>query len=127
MIEFSLFHLKDALPIGTLEKGVINIVHESGASVRISEVKNGANREVLEGGPYRVWVRWMKASQTMEQYRETTKEFLASLRDQVQKGEKAISPSTLERLEKLSEAGRIISLAGGVRGLDDGEPVEPME
>jgi len=126
-IEFSLFHLKDALPIGTLEKGVINIVHESGASVRISEVKNGANREVLEGGPYRVWVRWTKASQTMEEYREEMKKYLASLREQVQKGEKAMSPGTLERLEKLSEAGRIISLDSGVRGLDDVELVEPME
>jgi hypothetical protein len=122
-IEFSLFHLKDALPIGTLEKGVINIVHESGATVRISEVKNGANQEVLEGGPYRVWVRWSKPSQTMEEYREDMKKYLASLREQVRKGESAIAPGTLERLEKSSEAGRIVLLGGGVRGFDDGELV----
>jgi hypothetical protein len=50
-IEFSLLHLKNAEASGALEDGVINIIHQDTA-IRISEVRNGTNAQVLAGGPY---------------------------------------------------------------------------
>ena len=38
--------------------------------LRITNVKNGANAVVLPGGPYVVWVRWNKPTQSLEEYRQ---------------------------------------------------------
>jgi hypothetical protein len=123
-IEFSLLRLKDALPLGTLERGVINIKHENGTTLRISDVKNGGNREVLGGGPYRVWVRWLKPSETIEEYRESLKRHLATLKERIQNGDLTVSPRHLEQLEKMSQSGRVDVSEFGIRGVEDGELVE---
>jgi hypothetical protein len=123
-VEFSLFHLKDSLPLGTLEKGVVNIKHEDGTTLRISDVKNGSNREVLGGGPYRVWVRWLKPSETMEEYRESLKKQIAKLKERIANGDLNLPEGYLARMEKMSEAGRIEMSEFGVRGVEEGELVE---
>lgn len=123
-IEFSLFHLKDAQPLGTLERGVVTIRHENGTTLRISDVKNGGNPEVLRGGPYKVWVRWLKPSETIEEYRESTKKHLSLLKERIKDGELAISAKRLEQLEKMTESGRIEVSEFGARGLEDDEVVE---
>ena len=125
-IEFSLLHLRAGLPAGTLEDGVINIAH-GGTTLRISDVKNGANAEVLAGGPYRVWVRWNKPTQTVEEYRQSLKEHIASLRARVESGDLSLSPGTLERLEEMSESDRIGQIGGGVRGVEDDDLATPGE
>lgn len=117
-VEFSLLPLKDALPLGTLEKGVINIKHESGTTLRVSEVKNGTNQEVLSGGPYRVWVRWKKPSQSIEEYRESIKRQIISLKESIKSGDLSLPPGTLERLEKTSESGRIGLTSNGIGPVD---------
>jgi hypothetical protein len=125
-VEFSLLHLKDATPSGALEDGVINIAHD-GTTLRISDVKNGRNAEVLSGGPYRVWVRWTKPSLSVEEYFESLKEHIASLKERVKSGDLTLPLGTLERLEKISQSGRIGSIGNGLRGVEEGDLVEPGE
>jgi len=119
-IEFSLLHLKDAKPMGTLEKGVINIAHE-GTTLRISDVKNGVNTEALTGGPYQVWVRWAEPTQTVEEYRQSLKQQIASLKERVKNDELTLPLGTLKRLEQMSESNRIGLIGSGLRGVEDGD------
>src|SRR5262249_28613285 len=72
-IEFSLLKLKDSQPWGVLNDGVITITHEDGTTVAISDVKNGSDHNMLQGGPYQVWVRWNKPTYTIDEYRELMK------------------------------------------------------
>jgi hypothetical protein len=126
-VEFSLLHLKYALPLGTLENGVINITHENGTTLQIRDVKNGTNQDVLSGGPYRVWVRWKKPSQSIEEYRESLKREVASLRERISKGDLSLPAGTLERLEKMSESGRVGLIGNGIRGVEPGDLAQPVE
>jgi hypothetical protein len=61
----------------------------------------------------------------MEEYRQEIKEYVATLRQRVAKGELAIAPGALEGLERATAAGRIAWLEAGVRGLEEGELVRP--
>jgi hypothetical protein len=119
-IEFSLLHLKDAEALGTLEDGVVNIIHQETA-IRISDVRNGTNGQVLAGGPYRVWVRWNRPTKTIEEYRESLKHQIASLKERVQHGELTPPPGSLKRLEQLSAAARVVGMVYGIG------PVPPRE
>ena len=106
-IEFSLLHLKGASPIGKLADGVINITHKNGTTLRIANVKNGANAVALPGGPYIVWVRWNKPTQSLDEYRQELKKTIASLKKQVSDGDLVPRPGVLERLEKMLDSGRV--------------------
>jgi len=119
-IEFSLLPLKDSKPLGTLKQGLLRIVHEEN-TIEISGVRNGTQQETLSGGPYKVWVRWLPPSQTVEEHREKAKKHFAELRRRVQDGEIELPPGTLERLEKTYAAGGRIGLNSGVRGFEPGE------
>lgn len=125
-VEFSLLHLKDATASGTLQDGVIDIAHD-GTTLRISDVKNGVNTDVLSGGPYRVWVRWTKPTQSVEEYRESMTKHIASLKERVKSGDLTLSAGTLERLEQNSNAGRIGLIGNGLRGVEEGDLVQPGE
>jgi hypothetical protein len=125
-VEFSLLHLKDATASGTLKDGVIDIAHD-GTTLRISDVKNGVNTDVLSGGPYRVWVRWTKPTQSVEEYRESMKKQIASLKERVKIGDLTLSAGTLERLEKISQSGRIGQIGNGLRGVEDDDLEQPGE
>lgn len=122
-IEFSLLHLKDSLPLGTLNDGVINIAHKSGTTIRILNVKNGVNEEVLAGGPYQVWVRWNKPTQSIEEYRKTMKDVIAGLKERVKNGE-SLPAGSLERLEKQSESDRIHIMEFAGRQIEPDDLVE---
>ena len=126
-VEFSLLHLKDALPLGTLENGVINIKHDSGTTLQISGVKNGANQDVLSGGPYRVWVRWKQPSQTVEEYRESLKRQIVTLKARINDGDTSILTGTLERLQKMAESGRIGMISGGTSGVKPDDLAKTVE
>jgi hypothetical protein len=126
-VEFSLLPLKNALPLGTLEKGVISIAHESGTTLRISDVRNGTNQDVLSGGPYRVWVRWKKPSQSMEEYRESLKQQIAALKERIKSGDLSLPAGTLERLEKMSESGRIGLIGNGIGPVEEEDLANPGE
>ena len=57
-VAFALEPFRDATPSGTLRKGRIQIRSESGQSLDIYGVKNGAHSIQVPGGPYQLWVRW---------------------------------------------------------------------
>ena len=50
-----------------------------------------------------------------------------NLRERIQKGDLSTAPVALERLEKMSEAGRVGMIGGGIRGVEEDELVKPME
>jgi hypothetical protein len=122
-IEFSLLKLTDAEPSGTLQDGTLRIKHKDQA-LRVTDVRNGIPPETLRGGPYQVWVRWLKPSQTIEQYREEQNELLATLKS----GDtsKSISIWAIERVLKLSESGRVLEMSSGIRGAKKGE-IKPSD
>lgn len=124
-IDFSLLHLKDAMAIGTLRDGVINITHDNGTTLRISDVKNGNSKEALAGGPYRVWVRWKKPTQSVEEHRESLRQHIASLKERAEIGDVTLPAGALERLQKMSESGRVGLTESGVRGVEEGDLVGP--
>ncbi len=125
-IEFSLLHLKNAAPIGSLKDGVINIAHENGTTLTISNVKNGIDQELLNGGPYRVWVRWNKSTESVEEYHKSLKAQIAMLKERVKNGE-SLRRGSLERLEKMSESDRIGLMSNGLRQVKPDDLADPDE
>jgi hypothetical protein len=119
-VEFSLLPLRDAKPEGVLDGGTISIEHES-QRLTISNVRTGDNPNTLIGGPYKVWIRWKKPSQTVEQYHDAVKKRLAILKAKIADGSLDVSEGTIERLEKAIEAGRVLMLTNGVRSVSKGE------
>jgi hypothetical protein len=127
-IEFSLLRFKDAQPIGTLSNGVIKIEHVAeGTTLQIANVKNGINGDVLSGGPYQVWVRWNKPTETMDQYRQSLKKQIAKLEKRAKEGDASLPPETLQRLEKMSTSDHAEISSFGVRQIYPDEKVEPTE
>ncbi len=123
-IEFSLHHLQDAIDIGTLQDGVIQFKHKNGVTVKISNVRNGANGETLIGGPYRVWARWSDPTYTAEQYRELFKQQLAARNERIKQGDFFPRANTFERLEEASRSAGFGLTAAGVRGVEPDDLVE---
>jgi hypothetical protein len=126
-IEFSLLHLKDALPIGTLSNGVLTITHESGNTLRISNVMNGTLEAALQGGPYIVWVRWNKPSMSVPEFQAAMKAQLTMVKEKVKNGDMTLPPGSLERLEKMCESGRFGLLSAGVQDVKPDDLVEPAQ
>jgi hypothetical protein len=124
-IEFSLLHLKDAQPWGQLKDGIIEITHKDGTSLRITNVLNGVHRQVLDGGPYQVWVRWMEPTQTVGQYRQSVKKMIAEISERAKSGDLSLPPGTLRRLERQRESDRIQQTSNGLRGVRPDEIVGP--
>jgi hypothetical protein len=141
-IEFSLLHLKNSQALGTLQDGVINItnpqagaasdgatknVSEVSTTLRISNVKNGVNHEILSGGPYQVWVRWKEPSMSIEQARAAMQTELAEIKERIKSGDLSLPASVLENLEKKSKSDRIQLLSFGVRQANKDELAEPSK
>jgi hypothetical protein len=126
-IEFSLLHLKNAEPLGTLSDGVINIKHPDGTTLRIANVKNGINGDTLSGGPYQVWVRWNKPTQSMEEYRELLKKQIAKFEQRIQEGDTSLSPKSLEQLKKMIQSDRVEVSSFGVTQVPPHDLAEPAE
>jgi hypothetical protein len=115
VVEFSLLHLKDAKPWGTLSGGVLNIRHENGTTVSISGVRNGLHREVLPGGPYTVWVRWKPSTMTREEYQRGLQQTLELVRSQIANGDTSFSPETLKQIERMASAEGPRMVTNGMR------------
>jgi hypothetical protein len=125
-IEFSLLRLKDSRAWGNLQDGTINITHPDGTTLRISNVMNGVQQQLLEGGPYQVWVRWMKPTHSVEECRDKLRDEIAALKQQEADGDLSFRPEVLQRLEKESESDRptFISVGFGPVYPADRAPVE---
>ncbi len=124
-VEFSLLPLTEAAEEGVLNNGTINITHNNETRIRITNVRNGVEPKVLHGGPYHIWVRWMEPSQTVEQYRESWKKQLATIRQQIKSGDLDLPQGTMDRLERMAKSDRILQVSSGVRGPRKGEIMAP--
>jgi hypothetical protein len=124
-IEFSLLHLKNSRPLGVLQNGVIDIENDGGTTLHITNVKNGVYQDVLSGGPYRVWVRWSKPTQTVEEYRKFLKQQIVTLKERAKSGDLSLPPGRLERLEKQSESDHVGLLSCGVGQVKPSDLAEP--
>ena len=120
-VEFSLLKLTRAEPMGVLKNGTIRIKHPEGAYLQITNVLNGDPADVLQGGPYHVWVRWLEPSLSAEEHRDAVKQRLVDLKAQVAAGELKLPKGALERLEKRANSDRILSLTSGIRGTRAGD------
>lgn len=124
-VEFSLLPLTGAAQEGVLRNGTIDITHNNKTRLRITNVRNGVESEVLQGGPYHVWIRWLKPSQTVDQYRESWKKQLSAIRQQIASGDLELPQGTVERLQRLVKSDRILQVNCGARCPQKGELLEP--
>jgi hypothetical protein len=116
LVEFSLLHLKDAKPWGTLQNGVLNIRHENGTTISMRDVQNGwPHRQTLPGGPYTVWVRWKESTMTEEQYHQGIAQALADVKARIANGDTTVAPDAVERLERLIASDRPTLMTSGMR------------
>lgn len=117
IVEFSLLHLKDAHPWGTLSGGTLTIRREDGTAVKISGVRNGVQQDVLPGGPYTVWVRWKPNTMTADEYRRGMQKNIDLVKEQMANGDTSFSPETLKQLERMSASDRPKMVSNGMRAL----------
>jgi hypothetical protein len=117
-VEFSLRHLSGAKPWGALNNGIVTLTNpEEHTTIQIANVRNGGPVDIdLPGGPYRVWVRWSKASHTVEEYRKE----LIELRKQIVAGK--VPGASVEMLDQqLARPAGPWLYSGGVHGLERGD------
>lgn len=99
-LELSLLHMKDAEPLGQLQHGVLTIRHDK-ETLTISNVSNGSQRQILDGGPYQVWVRWKPPTQTAEEFQNALRAEIAELKKQAESGNSKVPDDLLQRLKEL--------------------------
>jgi hypothetical protein len=119
-LEFALHHLKDAEPWGRLQNGKIAINHPEGNSIEIGNVTNGEGDQLIDGGPYVVWVRWKNPHQSVDEYRAE----LSAYRESVTSGDATPTAGTLEIInrELAREPGPWV-VSTGARGIRKSEIV----
>jgi hypothetical protein len=106
-LEFSLHRFKGAEPWGQLESGQISLRNPDGTTIEFSNVTNGTDDRVVEGGPYTVWVHWQQPHATVEEFRAAVKAQREQLR------------------ESASDAGAGDTVAQSLKVLDDELSREP--
>lgn len=85
-IQFSLHPFPEAVPDGELYRGTLSLRHEQD-QLQIHGVTNGERKETLDGGPYKVFVRWQPPQMSFEQYVGTLQEQLDGFRERAQEGD----------------------------------------
>jgi hypothetical protein len=85
-IELSLLPFADAVPDGELRGGTLSIRHEKD-QLQISGVTNGERREILDGGPYKVFVRWQPPQLSLPEYVSSLQVQLDEVRKQAAQGD----------------------------------------
>ena len=113
-IEFSLLPLKDAEPLGTLSNGKLEIV-KGKTTIMISGVRNGAKPQILDDGPYQVWVRWLEPSMPQAETQELIREQLKVFKQLRADGNLAVTPEIIQRLEEYAESGSPMVLGSHAR------------
>lgn len=124
LVEFSLLHLKDSQPWGSLQDGILQIRHENGTTISINGVKNGWHRETLPGGPYTIWVRWKDSTMTEEAYRAGIQNSIKEIKSGIANGDPTIGPDTLKDLERLTGTEHPRMMTSGLRPVRSDE-LEP--
>jgi hypothetical protein len=120
-LEFSLHHLKDAEPWGQIQDGKIVFNHPEGTSIEIGNVTNGEGDQLIDGGPYVVWVRWAEPHQSVDEYRAE----LSAYRESVTNGDATPTAGTLEIIDRelAREPGPWV-VSTGARGIRKSEIVD---
>ena len=104
-IEFSLFQLKDAKPLGTLKDGAL-FIKNGEQTVLIAGVQNGAQPQTLTGGPYKVWVRWKAPSLLLSETQKKIATQIQILKKRQANGETNITDDAIARLQAFADSGR---------------------
>ena len=104
-IEFSLFPLKDAKPLGTLQDGSL-FIKNGEQTVLIAGVRNGTQPKTLTGGPYQVWVRWNEPKLSLSETQKKVAEQIKLLRQRQADGETNITDDAIVRLQAFADSGR---------------------
>ena len=104
-IEFSLFPLKDAKPLGTLQNGSL-LIKNGKQTVLIAGVRNGKQPRMLTGGPYKVWVRWKEPSSSLSEAQAKIAEQITRLKKRQADGETNITDEAIARLQAFADSGR---------------------
>jgi len=104
-IEFSLFQLKDAKPLGTLKDGSL-LIKNGEQTVLIAGVQNGAQPQTLTGGPYKVWVRWKASSLSLSETKKQIAGQIQFLKKLQADGETNITDDAIARLQAFADSGR---------------------
>jgi hypothetical protein len=123
-LEFCLRQFKGSEPLGQLHGGVLTIRHDKD-TLTISNVSNGSRSEVLETGPYEVWVRWEPPTQTIEEYQAAFREELKALKKQAESANSTLSDDLVERLKKWETSGTPRVLSCGSRQFTAKDVVPP--
>jgi len=119
-VEFSLLPLKDGKPIGTLNDGTIHIKGPA-KTIMISGVRNGANPQVLDDGPYKVWVRWAEPSTPIGEARKMLGEQIEVLKERKASGDAAITDEIIKRIETFVDSGKPMLLGSSARDVRSDE------
>jgi hypothetical protein len=85
-IELSLLPFSGAVPRGELRGGTLTIRHDKD-QLQISGVTNGERREILDGGPYKVFVRWEPPQVSLPQYVSSLQQQLEDVRKLAAQGD----------------------------------------
>ena len=123
-IEFSLVPFRNAEPLGSLKDRVVNIVHKSGTSLRISDVSNGIHRQPLPGGPHQVFVRWSDPSITKTQYEKQLAETIANVRKQIERGDLRTEKDWLQRLKRAQNSDRVMMMSNSLGPIPSADRID---
>ena len=117
-LEFSLHHLKNAEPWGRLRDGQITLSHPDGTLIEIGNVTNGGADQLIDGGPFVVWVRWSESQQSCGEYRAG----LLALRESVASGDTSATAGTLSMIDsELARKPGPWVISSGARGINKNE------
>ena len=104
-VEFSMFPMTDAEPIGIVQDGTLTIDKEGEHTLSIVGVRHGTT-PVLLPGPYLVWVRWKEPSMSTEEAKTAVAAQLKHIRKKIEAGELTLSREQLERMTNMSKIDR---------------------
>lgn len=124
--EFSLIPWKDSKPTGTLNDGVLNLKGKD-ISIMISGVHNGAQRQILEGGPYLVWTKWTEPKLSKVESQALVRQHIELLQKRREEGDLTITPEILRRMKEFAKSGKPMLMGSSGRDLRPSEIVDPTD
>lgn len=120
-LQFSLRPLKNAEPIGSLQGGTLTI-KTGDDEIVISGVRNGANKQTLEG-PFKVWVRSTGEDVTNAQYKRMMSVQLEAIRKRKAEGDASITDEVIDRVKGFVDEGRPMLIGSSASDVRDNDLV----
>lgn len=103
-LEFSLKHIKNAEPIGLLQRGTLTIKKDD-AVITISGVRNGAQKVTLDG-PYKVWVRSTGKDVKGKAFLEMMAVQIAAMRERKSEGDATLTDEMMKKVTRMVDKKR---------------------